>query len=169
MEKALQQFYYQFHTKQHYFLCHDILEDAWKENPHFSKKDAVVSLILLTTGCYHFRRNNFQGAKTSFDRALNVIQSSHDWQMLGLNIEQYIILLKHLKQAAKTYQPFLPVHLPLQDEMLHSIQTTFTDFYFRETLIDDSYIVNHHLERDRTEVTDARNKALIERRINRES
>jgi hypothetical protein len=89
--------------------------------------------------------------------------------MLGLNIEQYIILLKHLKQAAKTHQPFLPVHLPLQDEMLYSIQTTFTDFYFRETLIDDSYIVNHHLERDRTEVTDARNKALIERRFNRES
>ena len=48
----------------------------------------------------------------------------------------------------------IPVHLPLQDEMLHSIQTTFTDFNFRETLIDDSYIVNHHLERDRTEVTD---------------
>ena len=103
-----------------------------ERKPTFFKKDAVVSLILLTTGCYHFRRNNFQGAKTSFDRALNVIQSSHDWQMLGLNIEQYIILLKHLKQAAKTHQPFLPVHLPLQDEMLHSIQTTFTDFTFEK-------------------------------------
>ncbi len=40
-------FYYQFHTKQHYFLCHDILEDAWKAENNYSKQDAVVKLHLV--------------------------------------------------------------------------------------------------------------------------
>ncbi|RIP34280.1 DUF309 domain-containing protein [Staphylococcus gallinarum] len=168
MEKALQLFYYQFHTRQHYFLCHDILEDAWKENPNFSKNDAVVSLILMTTGCYHYRRNNFRGAKTSFDRALNVIQSSTDKQILGLDIDKYVILLNSLKCNAMSCRPFLPIRLPLKQEMLQAVQSNFTDFSFRDTLINDSYIVNHHLERDRSEVIDARYNALITRRLNRE-
>ncbi|MCI8279249.1 MAG: DUF309 domain-containing protein, partial [Staphylococcus xylosus] len=46
MKKALKDFYFHFHTKQHYFLCHDILEEAWKDNESFRKDDAVVSLIL---------------------------------------------------------------------------------------------------------------------------
>ena len=40
-------YYYQFHKHQHYFLCHDILEDAWKSQNTFSKHDAVVSLQQL--------------------------------------------------------------------------------------------------------------------------
>ena len=63
MKEALKLFYFQFHTEQHYFLCHDILEEAWKENPHFNKNDAIVSLILFSTGCYHYRRGNLIGAK----------------------------------------------------------------------------------------------------------
>nr|MQS96213.1 DUF309 domain-containing protein [Escherichia coli] len=35
MQQALINFYYQFHTKQHYFLCHDILEDAWKAENNY--------------------------------------------------------------------------------------------------------------------------------------
>ena len=45
-------YYYQFHKHQHYFLCHDILEDAWKSQNTFSKHDAVVSLILFATANY---------------------------------------------------------------------------------------------------------------------
>ena len=51
-------YYYQFHKHQHYFLCHDILEDAWKSQNTFSKHDAVVSLLLFATANYHYRRGN---------------------------------------------------------------------------------------------------------------
>ena len=68
MNKALSHFYYQFHTHQHYFLCHDILEELWKSNPNFSKKDAVVSLILFSTAMYHYRRCNKLGALKSFKK-----------------------------------------------------------------------------------------------------
>jgi hypothetical protein len=38
--------------------------------------------------------------------------------------------------------------------------TYHSDFNFRETLIEDSYIIDHHLKRDRTEVEAARQRAL---------
>ena len=59
--QSLNRFYYYFH-KQHYFLCHDILEEAWKSNINFSKKDGIVSLILFSTAMYHYRRGNTKGA-----------------------------------------------------------------------------------------------------------
>ena len=68
MNKALSHFYYQFHTHQHYFLCHDILEELWKSKPNFSKKDAVVSLILFSTAMYHYRRCNKLGALKAFKK-----------------------------------------------------------------------------------------------------
>ncbi|MCG7339688.1 DUF309 domain-containing protein [Staphylococcus sp. ACRSN] len=168
MEKALQSFYYQFHTEQHYFLCHDILEDAWKENPNFTKQDAVVSLILLATGCYHYRRNNFKGAVTSFNRALIVIRNSSDWHTLGLEIHEYIALLRELKSLASLGQPFSPVNLPLSEHVLKEIKTTYPNFNFNKNMITNSYIVNHHLERDRSEVDNAREKALLARQFKRE-
>ena len=66
MDDALIHFYYQFHKHQHYFLCHDILEEAWKLNLSFSKNDAVVSLILFASACYHYRRDNIKGALKSY-------------------------------------------------------------------------------------------------------
>ena len=44
------------------FMCHDILEEAWKSNINFSKKDGIVSLILFSTAMYHYRRGNTKGA-----------------------------------------------------------------------------------------------------------
>ena len=77
--------FYQFHRHQHYFLCHDILEDAWKEQPSYSKQDAIVSLILFTTASYHHRRHNYKGA-------LKVIKSTSYDMQCGRNTS---ITIKH--------------------------------------------------------------------------
>lgn len=66
-------------------LCHDILEDAWKEQPSYSKQDAIVSLILFTTASYHHRRHNYKGA-------LKVIKSTSYDMQCGRNTS---ITIKH--------------------------------------------------------------------------
>ncbi|WP_186311404.1 DUF309 domain-containing protein, partial [Bacillus toyonensis] len=77
-DQSLMDYYYQFHKHQHYFLCHDILEDAWKSQNTFSKHDAVVSLILFATANYHYRRGNLKGALKSFEKALLTINHAKD-------------------------------------------------------------------------------------------
>ncbi|PHK49250.1 DUF309 domain-containing protein [Staphylococcus edaphicus] len=167
MENALKDFYFQFHTKQHYFLCHDILEEAWKENEAFSKEDAVVSLILFATGCYHYRRGNTKGAIKSFRKALKVIEPYNENVNLGINITAYQKLILELIAAIENDNPFVPVQLPLTSEMQQNILTTYPQFVMTEYVVKDSYIVNHHLERNRTEVTEARLKALYQKQQER--
>ncbi|WP_436956222.1 DUF309 domain-containing protein [Staphylococcus sp. AS1337] len=164
MEKALKDFYFHFHTNQHYFLCHDILEEAWKDNEHFRKDDAVVSLILLATGCYHFRRANHKGAMKSFNKALNVIEGYTNDTELGIELESYKTILLELIEAAKNYDNFLPIQLPLTPSMQQAILKDYPNFTMTDYTIEDSYIVNHHIERDRSEVQAARLQALRERR-----
>lgn len=168
MENALQDFYYQFHTEQHYFLCHDILEEAWKENPQFSKDDAIVSLILLATGCYHYRRHNNVGALRSFKKALSVIEQSEQSIDLGIYTDEYIKIILELIQSVANAKQFVPIQLPITKEMEQDIFKKYPNFVKMPHVIEDSYIVNHHLERDRSEVDKARQQALDIRHANKE-
>jgi len=164
MENALRDFYYQFHKEQHYFLCHDILEESWKENPHYSKDDAVVSLILLATGCYHYRRHNHIGALRSFNKALKVIEQNEQSIDLGVYIDEYKSVVKHLIQSVTNDKLFVPIQLPMTKDMQQAILTKYPNFTTTSYIVEDSYIVNHHLERDRTDVNQARQQALEARR-----
>ncbi|MDU0463480.1 DUF309 domain-containing protein [Staphylococcus ureilyticus] len=157
---ALQDFYFQFHTKQHYFLCHDILEDAWKTNPNYNKGDAVVSLILTATGAYHYRRHNYVGAYKSFGKALKVIEKYDSAINIGLDIEAYKALLVELINATKKEKSFEPIHLPLTATMEQVILQQYPHYAMTYYKIEDDYIIYHHLKRDRTEVEAARKRAL---------
>ncbi|AGC90563.1 DUF309 domain-containing protein [Staphylococcus warneri] len=169
MEQALIQFYYHFHTSQHYFLCHDILEEAWKENNHFSKQDAVVSLILCATACYHFRRCNLKGAAKSFDKAKQVIKNANkeDQMQLHLNIQRYITLLDQQMTRVAQRQPFEPIQLPINVDMLNRIQLHYSDYHFVSSPILNDEIVHHHLLRDRSDVILARQLALKDKQYQR--
>ncbi|SCT03465.1 DUF309 domain-containing protein [Staphylococcus caeli] len=167
MEKALQDFYYQFHTKQHYFLCHDILEEAWKSNASFSKDDAIVSLVLMATGCYHFRRDNHRGAIKSFNKALKVIELHDNITHLGMDIDAYKYMLKSLIAHVDNGKPFAPIELPLTNSMVKRIMRAYPHFVMTTDMVTESYIVNHHLERDRSEVNEARQNALRQKQQRR--
>ncbi|WP_251520768.1 MULTISPECIES: DUF309 domain-containing protein [Staphylococcus] len=169
MEQALIEFYYQFHINQHYFLCHDILEEAWKAQPRYSKEDDVVSLILFSTACYHYRRGNTVGAKRSAQKALSIINLFDKEVHLGLKLEEYRSEIQQLIFNIERKQPFEPVHLPLTEDMVCLIIKHYPDFTFNVEPAVDSYIINHHLERDRTEVHRARHYALMERQQNRQN
>lgn len=160
MDKALKLFYYEFHTEQHYFLCHDVLEEAWKENPSFSKNDPVVSLILFATGCYHYRRRNFIGAKRSFERAYKVIAQDDYSQYLGLHIEKYKTLISQMITNIEQSKSFQPIQIPITEAMEQQILQDYPNYILTPYVIDDDYIIHHHLKRDRSEVIEARQAAI---------
>ncbi|MCE5089736.1 DUF309 domain-containing protein [Staphylococcus devriesei] len=168
MEQALIKFYYYFHKHQHYFLCHDILEEAWKMNASFSKKDAIVSLILFSTAMYHFRRHNFKGALKSFQKALLTFQQASDKANIGLKEKDYINLIEKQIDNLTNHRPFNPVYLPVTECMEKLISNAYLDYEFNPLPVREDYIVHHHLLRDRREVVEARQQALLNKRRKRD-
>jgi len=166
LNEALLSFYYQFHAQQHYFLCHDILEEAWKEQPDFTKEDAVVSLILCATGCYHFRRGNCKGAATLFKRASRVANHNlSNLEQLGLKKHKYIELLAQLEKQAAQNNTFQVVELPLLKSTKNRLKSKYPDYQLMTKINDSPYIYDHHLLRDRHAVELARNEALKRRKL----
>ena len=164
MHQALISFYYHFHHQQHYFLCHDILEEAWKAQPHYSKNDAVVSLILFATACYHYRRDNRVGAGKSFSKALKVIEPFDEQDdRLGLDLRSYKKVIQEERTRLEQGELFEPIQLPLTTKMEDEIIQVYPEYQFSAEVITKQYILHHHIERDRTEVVRARQRALQER------
>ncbi|MBE7318019.1 DUF309 domain-containing protein [Staphylococcus epidermidis] len=163
MDQSLMDYYYQFHKHQHYFLCHDILEDAWKSQNTFSKHDAVVSLILFATANYHYRRGNLKGALKSFEKALLTINHAKDDTQLHLNINEFKQLIVKMIEAVKLQKQFTPLQLPIEPEFQTLIKRKYPDYLFTSQIIKEPYIVDHHIKRDRTEVIKNRERALFHR------
>ena len=162
MQQALIEYYYQFHAKQHYFLCHDILEDAWKSQDDYAKDDIIVSLILLATGAYHHRRHNFQGAYRSYQKAQKVIEQYSAEvieSQLGLQALVFREQLKTLVDAAHNAEAFRPIALPLTPIMLEMIVATYPAYQWTADVVETPIIMHHHRYRDRSEVVAAREAA----------
>lgn len=163
MEEALLNFYYHFHKHQHYFLCHDILEEAWKKKPNYSKNDGIVSLILFSTAMYHYRRHNYNGALKSFEKSLTTFINARDKVLLGLNEEVFAKQIEHQIKNVYHKNNFVPIQLPMTEEMVNKIYHVYPDYTFNALSISDSYIVHHHKLRDRSDVINAREQALIKK------
>lgn len=76
-------------------------------------------------------------------------------------------MIAELVHAIENGQQFAPVQLPITSQMQQKILTTYPNYIMTEYVIRDSYIVNHHLERDRTEVNEARLNALYQKQQDR--
>ncbi|QLK86118.1 DUF309 domain-containing protein [Staphylococcus sp. 17KM0847] len=162
MQHALIDFYYQFHTKQHYFLCHDILEEAWKAQPHYSKNDMIVSLILFATASYHYRRQNFIGARRLYQKAYDIVEPYDDDSVmlqLGIEASQYRSQLNMLIEATHSQLPFSPIALPITHDMKKALKRSYPTYYWCDTLIQSENIIHHHKYRDRSDVIAARKTA----------
>ncbi|MCI2934022.1 DUF309 domain-containing protein [Staphylococcus haemolyticus] len=163
MDKALIDFYYYFHKHQHYFLCHDILEEAWKSNINFSKKDGIVSLILFSTAMYHYRRGNTKGALVTLKKSLSTFEKANDKTLLQLNEQDYKTLILSQIKSIEGSKSFKPVYIPINNIFEKQIINTYPDYKFTTLLTQDEYIINHHKKRDRSDVISARHQAMIEK------
>ncbi|MDN6722426.1 MAG: DUF309 domain-containing protein, partial [Staphylococcus equorum] len=77
-------------------------------------------------------------------------------------------IIIELIQSVANAKQFVPIQLPITKEMEQDIFKKYPNFVRTPHMIEDSYIVNHHLERDRSEVDKARQQALDIRRAKKE-
>ncbi|MCG1009067.1 DUF309 domain-containing protein [Salinicoccus sp. ID82-1] len=170
----LMDFYNELIIKQDYFECHEIMEEAWKSKPMFTKKDAEVFLILLATGEYHYRRQNITGAVKSYGRALRLYREN-DYDLASLGVTDDLIGMMHRRLARMPDAAFTPMPFPLTDRMWRALHQEYaggmTYEAFRKDLeyrfVSDEAIVHKHRLRDRSDVIREREAAIKKRKHQR--
>lgn len=163
METQVMSFHYHFHVLRHYFECHDILEEHWKEYENFSKNDSIVSLILFSTACYHYRRGNIKGALKTFKKSLQIAEANDKFQHLGIEKTPYESIIKSQIMRIEQGKVYRNIQLPLTNACYQALEGSYDDFDFNYNENVSDYIKHHHLLRDRTEVIESRNSAYNQR------
>ncbi|WP_414054988.1 DUF309 domain-containing protein [Macrococcus equi] len=144
-DKAFIDYLTYFHKHRDYFECHEIMEEAWKGKPVFSKHDPEVALIMLATAMYHLRRNNTRGAITLFTKTKKLLLVNRAFLSDYIDVNQLITQIDILQQSQK----YTSIVLPLK---YHHIEN--------QLVMPDKGIIDKHKMRDRTEVIQARLDAL---------
>ncbi len=157
MKAIMIDYYYQFLHERHYFECHELLEDAWKAQPLFTKQDIEVAFIMLATSQYHQRRGNISGAARCLTKAIDGFIRHHS-QLNDYGVETTIIPL--LKQRFnQIHEPYLPLQLPLTSQCLNQLTMTYPGFNsFNEA---NREWIDFHRTRDRSDIIAARTKRLM--------
>lgn len=150
------QFLTYFNGNQDYFECHEVLEEYWKEIAPRDKTHPLTGWIQLATGLYHWRRENFSGAKTILKKAYITLEqsvnSSFMEEMDGIAILQ---LMQQARNAVEKKEPFQKFILPITSETLEK-QVLISIALLKET---DAHFLQHkHMLRDRSDILLARDE-----------
>ncbi|NRD80628.1 DUF309 domain-containing protein [Bacillus sp. BRMEA1] len=162
---AYLQYLVHFHGDRDYFECHEILEEHWKESDAGNKESIWVGLILLAVSAYHHRRNNFNGAERTLDKAISIFSSKEkDLPDFGLDGHQLLHLLTERQAAIKASAPYVSIHLPIVDSVLLELCRNNCEAggfpWGSHSDMTNSHIVHRHKLRDRSDVIAERNRAL---------
>lgn len=155
------QFILYFNEQQDYFECHEVLEEYWKSVSPNDKSHALTAWILLSTGMYHWRRNNTIGAKRSLEKAqIRFTLDPESEYYSGIDIEDMHLKLKNSIDLVSKSKEFKPFTLSiLSDELNQRVQKQQMPL----ALIGDE-LIHKHMRRDRSEIL----KAREEKRRNRQ-
>ncbi|WP_165983669.1 DUF309 domain-containing protein [Macrococcus bovicus] len=152
MVKTLIEFYYHFLHMRHYFECHEIMEDAWKEKSVRTKHDVEVGLILLATSQYHLRRGNKNGARTCLKKSHHILQA---YTLTEIGLQDSTLPLLEANMMSDGYTP---LDLPLTDDMYQAIIKVHPDFSVNHET--DAQWIHYHRTRDRSDVIAARLRSM---------
>ncbi|MDN4607319.1 DUF309 domain-containing protein [Sporosarcina highlanderae] len=145
-----------FNKNQDYFECHEVLEEYWKSIPNYTKEHPLTAYILLSTGLYHWRRDNFNGAFRTLLKAKQRMLDQ-DCHMSGIDGEKLVKDINQSIDKVKNTEPFSLFTLSLTSEKLKVLveETAST----MELLPRNSNAVIHkHMLRDRSDILEQREK-----------
>ncbi|MGN7386669.1 DUF309 domain-containing protein [Sporosarcina sp. SAFN-015] len=149
-----------FNRNQDYFECHEVLEEYWKSIPGYSKDHPLTAFILLSTGLYHWRRDNIEGAYRTIIKAKNRMldfgendaryTEDIDFRQLVQDIERSI----HELHNGKSFSPFL---ILLTSEVL---QRSVDEMAATMELLPagSDAVIHKHMLRDRSNILAEREK-----------
>ncbi|WP_165980647.1 DUF309 domain-containing protein [Macrococcus carouselicus] len=147
-------YYYYFLHARHYFECHEIMEDAWKNKVKYHKNDLEVGLILLATSQYHLRRGNIKGAQTCLRKAHAILENKKG-HLMSAGLETTVLSLLAEQLTSTQYEP---LSLPLTDDMRIALKKRHPDFEVRSE--SDARWIHYHKTRDRQAVIAARAQSM---------
>lgn len=153
-----------FHSNRDYFECHEILEEYWKDVDSRNKDSVWVGLIQLAVANYHHRRGNFNGALRTLQKAFQIISTNEVLiQKLGLDSQLLLRQLTARVTAIEKRHDYQSMNLPIQSkQLLEQCKSRSQELHMTwlmESDLANSQIVHRHMERDRTNVIEERNKA----------
>lgn len=169
--KEYLQFLVHFHGDRDYFECHEILEDYWKRTDSGNKESIWVGLILLAVSTYHHRRGNFNGAKRTLEKAVNIFSEQEGAiAKLGLDGSQLQSLLIERLASIKKAESYQSFNLPICDSKLLDIcikncEKAGFPWGSGSDMLNCS-IIHRHILRDRSSVIEERIKALLAKKGN---
>ncbi len=152
-----------FHGDRDYFECHEILEEYWKHSDDRTKDSIWVGLILLSVSTYHHRRNNFQGAKRTLEKAIKIFESETSTN-LGLDKGCFSHLLAGRLIAISKKESYTSFNLPINDPDLlavcHQMCKQKGVIWGQKSDLTNASLVHRHKLRDRTGVIEERFQSI---------
>ncbi|HEX7064218.1 MAG TPA: DUF309 domain-containing protein, partial [Bacillales bacterium] len=108
-----------FHGVRDYFECHEILEEEWKKAGIGERKPHWQGLIQIAVALYHWRRENFSGARKSLENAIRNLKNERKaLSNLALDGDQMTALLNRLYHKIQKKKAYESVNLPIMDKSL---------------------------------------------------
>lgn len=152
-----------FHGDRDYFECHEILEEFWKESS--IKEPIWVGLIQLAVGMYHYRRGKLAGALKMLQGSYRILQQEQTaLSHLGMDTEQLFELISQTIDNVNSHVPYTSITLPLCDpQLLHTCQEECQQRrmpFGHPSNLSNTYLVNKHTLRDRSDVISERQNQL---------
>lgn len=154
-----------FHGDRDYFECHELLEEHWK-NSKQDKHSLWVGLILLAVSNYHHRRENKAGAARTLAKAIDIFIQKHEQLMehAGIDSDELLHMLKQREVDIQNNLPYTSLNLPIADpDLIKRCQRICLKkgiVWGQESNPLRVDLINRHSQRDRSEVTEEREKAL---------
>ncbi|WP_181186045.1 DUF309 domain-containing protein [Alkalicoccus urumqiensis] len=156
---------YEFHCTRDYFECHEILEEYWLET---GREKHWLVLIQLAVAVYHERRGNLKGSRKLLTSVLEQLDETKN-QLEDLGIHTALLKEEVADRRNQLSADFyVPFNLPLHDASLEQYCLSLADQHGTEWKWDGDIhhypLIHRHKLRDRSEVIEARNDALLAKR-----
>lgn len=149
-----------FNDNQDYFEGHEVLEEYWKSIPGYSKSHPLTAYILLSTGMYHWRRGNLDGASRTISKALQRFTSLspiYDEYKEMVDFDQLIQDIAYAKQEISSGNSFDAMEITIQSQrLIDLVQTTKQSISLLTAGSDD--VIHKHMRRDRSDILKLRNE-----------
>ncbi|SER44478.1 DUF309 domain-containing protein [Salisediminibacterium halotolerans] len=171
-EEAYLDYLVHFHSTRDYFECHEIMEDHWLES---GKDVRWLALIQLAVAVYHERQKNWNGSNRLYERTRqHILANPQMLESLAIDENKLLMMVEERLERIHFRAEYEPFNLPLQDaELIESARLRAEEkglHWQSDDSADPSLnpMVSRHKIRDRSEVVEAREKALAEKQKKRE-
>ncbi len=149
-----------FNGNQDYFEGHEVLEEYWKSIPKYSKSHPLTAYILLSTGMYHWRRGNSDGAYRTINKAFQrfcKLPSSYEEFKEEVDFQQLLHDVRHARNEIIAGNSFQAMEIKLLSPYLTELVRA-SEQKLQLLKKDSDEVIHKHMLRDRSDILKLRDE-----------